>query len=79
MRYGMGRKDYDIAHGKQGPGSALSWEVPMIIIFLAMAVPLLAVCGVFAMLANSNQRRGQSGSPLTASSAKQGRAADPDD
>jgi len=51
----------------------------MIIIFLAMAVPLLAVGGVFALLANSNQRRGQSGSPLTAGSAKQGRAADMDD
>jgi hypothetical protein len=51
----------------------------MIIIFLAMAVPLLAVAGVFALMANSNQRRGQSGSPGTASIAKQGRAADPDD
>jgi hypothetical protein len=51
----------------------------MIIIFLAMAVPLLAVGGFFALLANSSQRRGQSGSPGTASFAKQGRAADPDD
>jgi len=51
----------------------------MIIIFLAMIVPLLAVAGVFAMLANSNQRRGQSGSAGTASHAKQGRALDPDD
>jgi len=44
-----------------------------------MVIPLLAVGGVFAMLANSNQRRGQSGSPGTASHAKQGRALDPDD
>ncbi|HEX3373624.1 MAG TPA: hypothetical protein VHS13_05405 [Edaphobacter sp.] len=51
----------------------------MIIIFLAMAVPLLAVAGMFALMANSSQRRGQSGSPGTASFAKQGRAADPDD
>jgi hypothetical protein len=51
----------------------------MIIIFLAMAVPLLAIAGFFAVLANSSQRRGQSGSPGTASIAKQGRAADPDD
>jgi hypothetical protein len=51
----------------------------MIIIFLAMAVPLLVVGGVFAILANSNQRRGQSGSPGTASFAKQGRATDPED
>jgi hypothetical protein len=54
-------------------------EVSMIIIFLAMALPLLAVGGVFAMLANGSQRRGQSGSPGTASMARQGRAADPDD
>jgi hypothetical protein len=51
----------------------------MIIIFLAMVIPLLAVCGVFAMLANGSQRRGQSGSPGTASFAKQGRATDPED
>ncbi len=52
----------------------------MVIIFLAMAVPLLVVGGVFAVMANSSQkRRGQSGSPGTASFAKQGRAADPDD
>jgi flagellar basal body-associated protein FliL len=51
----------------------------MIIIFLAMAIPLLAVAGVFAVMANSSQRRGKSGSPGTASFAKQGRAADPDD
>jgi hypothetical protein len=51
----------------------------MIIIFLAMALPLLAVAGMFALMANSSQRRGQSGSPGTASFAKQGRAADPDD
>jgi hypothetical protein len=52
----------------------------MIIIFLAMAVPLLAVAGMFAVMANSSQkRRGQSGSPGTASIAKQGRATDPDD
>jgi hypothetical protein len=51
----------------------------MIVIFLAMALPLLAVGGVFALLAKDNERKGQSGSPGTASIAKQGRAADPDD
>ncbi len=51
----------------------------MIFIFLAMAIPLLAIGGVFAMLANSSARRGQSGSPGTASMARQGRAEDPKD
>jgi hypothetical protein len=51
----------------------------VIIIFLAMALPLLALGGVFALLAKDNMRRGQSGSPGTASVAKQGRVADPDD
>jgi flagellar basal body-associated protein FliL len=51
----------------------------MIIIFLAIFVPLLLLGGVFAMMAHSNSRRGQSGSPGTASIAKQGRAVDPDD
>jgi hypothetical protein len=46
----------------------------MIIVFLAMAVPLLLIAGVFAFLAGGNSRRGQSGSPGTASTAKQGRA-----
>jgi hypothetical protein len=51
----------------------------MIIIFLAMIIPLLAIAGVFAVLANSNARRGKSGSPGTASIARQGRAVDDDD
>lgn len=51
----------------------------MIIIFLAIALPLLALGGVFALLAKDNVRRGQSGSPGTASVAKQGRVTDPDD
>ena len=51
----------------------------MIIIFLAMVLPLLAIGGIFAMLSKDNVRRGQSGSPGTASIAKQGRVADPDD
>jgi hypothetical protein len=51
----------------------------MVIIFLAMALPLLALGGVFAFLAKDDERRGRSGSPGTASIAKQGRAADPDD
>jgi hypothetical protein len=50
----------------------------MIFIFLAMFVPLLFIGGVFALLASSNSRRGQSGSPGTASMAKQGRADDED-
>jgi hypothetical protein len=51
----------------------------MIFIFLAIAVPLLAIGSVFAVLAKDNTRRGQSGSPGTASHAKQGRVVDPDD
>jgi hypothetical protein len=51
----------------------------MVIIFLALALPLLAIAGVFALLAKDSGRRGQSGSPGTASVAKQGRASDPDD
>ncbi len=51
----------------------------MIIILLAMVIPLLVVGAVFAMLAKDSGRRGQSGSPGTASMAKQGRATDPDD
>jgi hypothetical protein len=51
----------------------------MIFIFLAIAVPILVIGGVFALLAKDNTRRGQSGSPGTASIAKQGRVADEDD
>jgi hypothetical protein len=50
----------------------------MIFIFLAIFVPLLLIGGVFALLASSNVRRGKSGSPGTASIAKQGRAVDDD-
>jgi hypothetical protein len=50
----------------------------MIFIFIAMFVPLFVIGCVFAVLANSSSRRGQSGSPGTASAAKQGRALDPD-
>lgn len=57
----------------------LSLGGPVIIIFLAIALPLLALGGVFALLAKDNVRRGQSGSPGTASVAKQGRVTDPDD
>jgi hypothetical protein len=51
----------------------------MVFIFLAIAVPLLAFGGVFAVLAKDNERRGKSGSPGTASIAKQGRVVDEDD
>ena len=51
----------------------------MIIIFLAIALPLVAISGFFALLAKDNSRRGKSGSPGTASIAKQGRVVDEDD
>jgi len=51
----------------------------MIVIFLAMFLPLLVLGAVFAMLAKDDGRRGQSGSPGTASMVKQGRAPDPKD
>jgi hypothetical protein len=35
---------------------------------------LLAIVGVFALIAKDNERRGQSGSRRTASNTKQGRA-----
>jgi hypothetical protein len=50
----------------------------MIFIFLAMIIPPLLIGVVFAVLASGNARRGQSGSPGTASIAKQGRAVDDD-
>jgi hypothetical protein len=42
--------------------------------FIAIVLALLAIIGVFALMAKDNIRRGQSGSRGTASSAKQGRA-----
>ena len=50
----------------------------MIFIFLAMFIPVLVIGGFFALMANSSSRRGQSGSPGTASHARQGRADDED-
>jgi hypothetical protein len=50
----------------------------MVFIFLAMFVPLLLIGCVFAVMANSSSRRGKSGSPGTASTARQGRAHDDD-
>jgi hypothetical protein len=41
---------------------------------IAVAMVLLAIVGVFALMAKDNQRRGQSGSPRTASTVKHGRA-----
>jgi hypothetical protein len=43
--------------------------------FIAIVIALLVMVGVFALMAKDNRRRGQSGSPGTASDAKQGRAA----
>ncbi len=50
----------------------------LIILCIAIAMVLLAIGGVFALLAKDNQRRGQSGGPHTASAAKQGRASELD-
>jgi hypothetical protein len=45
------------------------------IIFLSIMVALLVVIGIWAMMAKSNKRRGQSGSPTGGEGAgKQGRA-----
>jgi hypothetical protein len=46
--------------------------------FIAIDLALLAIIGVFALMAKDNNRRGQSGSRGTASNAKQGRATGPD-
>ena len=45
--------------------------------FIAIAFVLFALVGVFAWMAKDQNRRGQSGSPNTAGSAKQGRAVGP--
>jgi hypothetical protein len=42
--------------------------------FITIVFALLAIVGVFALMAKDNKRRGQSGSRGTASDAKQGRA-----
>jgi hypothetical protein len=42
--------------------------------FVAIVLVLLAIVGVFALLARDSIRRGQSGSAGTGSDAKQGRA-----
>ncbi len=44
------------------------------IICIAVAMMLLAIIGVFSLMAKDNRRRGQSGSPHTASTVKQGRS-----
>jgi flagellar basal body-associated protein FliL len=46
----------------------------LVIIFLAITVALLIVVGVFAWMQKDKNRERQSGSPGTASDAKQGRA-----
>jgi flagellar basal body-associated protein FliL len=45
--------------------------------FIAIVLALLALVGVFALMAKDQNRRGQSGSQNAAGSAKQGRAAGP--
>ncbi len=42
--------------------------------FITIAFVLLAIGGVFALMAKDHKRTGQSGSPGTSSDAKQGRA-----
>ena len=42
--------------------------------FLAIIVVLLALVGVFALMAKDQNRKSQSGSPNAAGSAKEGRA-----
>jgi flagellar basal body-associated protein FliL len=44
------------------------------IICIAIVLALLAIVGVFAMMAKDSNRRGQSGSARAASTVKQGRA-----
>jgi hypothetical protein len=44
------------------------------IIFVCVMVALLVLVGVFAMMARSNKRRGQSGSPGNAGQPAHGRA-----
>ncbi len=43
--------------------------------FITIVVVVLAIGGVFALMAKDSKRRRQSGSPGTSSDAKQGRAA----
>jgi predicted permease len=47
----------------------------IVVIFLAIIVALLIVAGVFAYMQKDKRRERMSGSPGTASDAKQGRAA----
>jgi hypothetical protein len=42
--------------------------------FIVFVLALLAIIGVFALMAKENYRRGQSGSRGTGSEAKQGRS-----
>jgi len=46
--------------------------------FVAIIFVLLALVGVFALMAKDQNRKGQSGSPNSGGSAKQGRASGPD-
>ena len=46
----------------------------LLIIFLAIAVALLIVIGIFAWMQKDKKREGQAGSAGTASHSKQGRA-----
>jgi hypothetical protein len=46
----------------------------IVIIFLSIIVALLIVAGIFAYMAKDKRRMRQSGSPGTASDARQGRA-----
>jgi hypothetical protein len=46
--------------------------------FIVIIFVLLALVGVFALMAKDKNRQGQSGSPNTAGSGKQGRAPEPD-
>ena len=47
----------------------------LVIGFITIAFVLLAIGGVFALMAKDDKRKGQSGSPGTSSQAKQGRPA----
>ncbi|MEO6807187.1 MAG: hypothetical protein ABI286_05595 [Edaphobacter sp.] len=46
----------------------------IVVIFLSITVALLVVVGIFSYMAKDKRRKRQSGSPGTASNAKQGRA-----
>jgi hypothetical protein len=57
------------------PGRLESLEGAMLtIVFISIMVALLALVGVFALLAKDKRRQGQSGSPDVAGNAKQERA-----